>query len=156
MDELKKTYRMAVFIGVAMILSVLIYAALVELLKANLKPFKGFSPTSTMEILKYLFFAVAVAEFFVIRFIRGRVLAIEGPLSSRTSKLLSVTIITYAICESNAIFGLILFLIGGSSFDFYIFMVISIFFYAVYFPRYSQWEEGMQNSIFPNEEGEAN
>jgi F0F1-type ATP synthase membrane subunit c/vacuolar-type H+-ATPase subunit K len=156
MDELKKTYRMAVFIGVAMILSVLIYAALVELLKANLKPFKGFSPTSNMEILKYLFFVVAIAEFFVIRFIRSQVPTVKGPLSSRTSKLLSVTIITYAICESNAIFGLILFLIGGSSFDFYIFMVISIFFYAVYFPRYSRWEEGMQNSIFPDEEGEAN
>jgi F0F1-type ATP synthase membrane subunit c/vacuolar-type H+-ATPase subunit K len=144
MDELKKTYRVVVFIGMAMIMNLFIYAALVELLKANLKPFRGFSPTSDIEILKYLFFAIAVTEFFLIRFIRNRILSVKGTLSSRISKLLSVTIVTYAISESNAIFGLVLFLIGGSSLDFYTFMVISLFFYAIYFPRYNQWEEWMQ------------
>jgi hypothetical protein len=69
---------------------------------------------------------------------------VKGAFPSRISKPLSVTIVTYAISESNAIFGLVLFLIGGSSLDLYTFMVISLFFYAIYFPRYNQWEEWMQ------------
>jgi hypothetical protein len=39
------------------------------------------------------------------------------------------------------IYGLMLFLMGGRSSDFYFFMALSLVFFAVYFPRYGQWEE---------------
>lgn len=151
MDELKKTYRVTLFIGVAMIISLLIYAALVEVLKANFKPFRGLSPTTEIEILRYLFFAIAIAEFFLIKFMRNRLLSKKRPPSGAStpkgsfspgaSKLMSVTILIYALCESVAILGLVLFLIAGSSRDFYIFLIIALFFYGIYFPRYRQWEE---------------
>jgi hypothetical protein len=51
------------------------------------------------------------------------------------------TVITYALCESIAIYGLILFLIGGSRFDFYTFLILSLIYFAAYFPRHHQWEE---------------
>ncbi len=62
-------------------------------------------------------------------------------LSSKIQKLFSATIITYALCESVAIFGLVLFLTGGETFDFYLFIALSLTFFAVHFPRYGQWEE---------------
>jgi uncharacterized RDD family membrane protein YckC len=64
-----------------------------------------------------------------------------GAFSSGIQRLLILSIITYAFCESIAIFGLILFLMGGNSLDFYFFAGLSLMFYFIFFPRYYQWEE---------------
>lgn len=149
-DELKKGYRVAIIIGIAMIGSLFIYAAIVEFIKINYKSFKGFSPFPEVEILRYIFFGITIAEFFLIGFIKKFILSREvtdennpnqRAFSPRIQRLLTTAIVTYAICESIALYGFVLFLIGGSSFDFYIFMVISFIFYVGYFPRYLQWEE---------------
>jgi hypothetical protein len=55
-----------------------------------------------------------------------------------------MTTVTYALCESIAIYGLILFLIGGRRFDFYSLVILSLIFFAVTFPRYAQWEEWLK------------
>jgi hypothetical protein len=34
----------------------------------------------------------------------------------------------------------VLFLLAGNSMDFYIFMVISLGFFTLFFPKYDQWE----------------
>jgi hypothetical protein len=41
MDELKKAYRLATITGIAMIMSLFIYAAIVEIIKINYGPSKG-------------------------------------------------------------------------------------------------------------------
>ena len=158
MEKLKKTYQVALMMGLAMIGSLFVYAACVELIKTNFRPFKGFSPFPGQEILRYLFLGMTVAEFALIKFIRRFILQgkeatpgisrSQDPSfsSSRVSKLLSAAIITYALCETVAIYGLVLFFMGGSSFDFYFFMVLSLIFFAVYFPRYNQWQDWMGES----------
>ena len=78
MDELKKAYRLATIIGIAMIGSLFIYAVLVELIKMNYKSFWGFSPFPEMEILRYIFFGIAVVEFFLIRYVKNLVLSGRG------------------------------------------------------------------------------
>jgi len=155
-DELKRGYQLAKIIGIAMIGSLFAYVVIVELTKMNSLNFKGFVPFDKMASLRYVFFGMAVVEFFLIRFIKNRILSgkdirPKGPgdktirsFSPKTQRLISTAIVSYAFCESVAIFGLILFLIGGSSFDFYIFLVLSLIFLMVYFPRYSQWEEGVK------------
>jgi len=57
---------------------------------------------------------------------------------------MTAAVITYAFCESIAVLGLVLYFLGGSSTDFYVFMVISLFFFSVYFPKYERWEEWMK------------
>lgn len=151
MDELKKAYRLATIIGIAMIASLFVYAAVVEIIKMNYESFKGFAPFPGIEILRYIFFGIAILEFFLIRYVKNLILsgrsAVEGlprqkrPFSPNVQRLFTTAIVTYAFCESVVIYGLVLFLIAGSSLDFYLFMVLSLFFYAIYFPRYNQWEE---------------
>ena len=161
MEELKMGYRLATVIGIAMIASLFVYVAVVELIKKNSVPFRGFAPFPETDVLRYVFLGVAVACFFLIRFIKDLVLSRKTTIgvephkkrafSAHIQKLLSTSIITYALCESVAIYGLVLFLIGGRSSDFYIFLVISLIFFIVYFPRYNQWEEWIKKQVMGSE-----
>ena len=61
--------------------------------------------------------------------------------SPPVQRLVSFTIISLALSEAVAIYGLVIFLINGSSLDFYLFLALSFVFIIVHFPRYSQWED---------------
>jgi len=58
--------------------------------------------------------------------------------------LMTSAIIGYALCESVAIFGLVLFFLTQKSLDFYLFLGLSLTLFAVFFPRLSQWEEWLK------------
>jgi hypothetical protein len=45
------------------------------------------------------------------------------------------------------VLGLVLFLLAGNSMDFYIFMVISLGFFTLFFPKYDQWENLIKSNI---------
>jgi hypothetical protein len=68
----------------------------------------------------------------------------QGKSSVSIQQLAVSSIITFALCEAVAIYGLVLFFIAGNSADFYIFMMLLLIYFAVYFPRYSQWESGQR------------
>ncbi len=55
--------------------------------------------------------------------------------------LAQAAVITFALCEAVALLGLVLFLLAGNAMDFYIFMVISLGFFYLFFPKYDQWEQ---------------
>jgi hypothetical protein len=151
MEKLRQYHKMATVIGYGMMGSLLIFAAIVETLKATAFESLGFLSPSTFDLLRYLFFGLAFIEFFVIRIIKnlilsrgGRISTLSGqsdPLLSKVLKLYTAAIISFAFCESVALYGFVLFIIGGSSLDFYLFAFLSLIFFAVYFPKYSQWEE---------------
>lgn len=150
MEKLQQYHKMATVIGYGMMGTLLIFAAVVETLKATSFEFQGFLPPAVFELLRYIFLGLAVVEFLAVKLIRnlilkkGRVSGLTsqgGPLLSKIQKLFTAAIVSFAFCESVAIYGLVLFIIGGSSFDFYLFTFFSLLFYAAYFPRYSQWEE---------------
>jgi hypothetical protein len=134
-----------------MMLSVVIYAVLAELIKAQHKPFEGFSPLPQMEILKYLFYGLSVALIFAIKLIRGLFLKRNhsDDLKKLVQKLKVADVITYALCEVPAIWGLVLFLIAGAQQDFYILLFYSLALMFIYRPRYSRWEEWIgEASVF--------
>lgn len=155
-DELKNGYRITVIMGIAMIASVFVYAVVIEILKREYEPFEGFAPFPEVEILRAALLAIAIVEFFLIRFIKKLILSIKllsssyrkNSLSPEIQKLSTAAIITYALCDSVAIYGLVLFLIGGSSTDFYIFMGLSLIYFSIYFPRYSEWEDWMKGGSY--------
>ena len=156
MEKLGQYHRMATVIGYGMIGTLLIFAAVVETLKGMNYETKGVLPPSALEILRYLLLGITLIEFFMIRIVkkmilsgRGRMsaLSIQGdPLLSKVQKLFAAAIVTFAFCESAAIYGLVLFIIGGNSFDFYLFMFLSLVLFAVYFPKYPQWEEWVNST----------
>jgi F0F1-type ATP synthase membrane subunit c/vacuolar-type H+-ATPase subunit K len=137
LTTLKARYLAVNFIGLAMIASVFVYAGVVELIKWQLAPFAGFATLApqTVVYFKYAFLALAAAQFVIIK-------AVQKILPAPSVEKLSLTaIITFALCESVAVLGLVLFLLAGNSMDFYIFMVISLGFFTLFFPKYDQWEQ---------------
>jgi hypothetical protein len=134
---LKERYLAVNFMGLAMIASVFVYAGLVELIKWQWAPFTGFGglPSSTTDLLSYIFLAVAAGQY-------GAIKAVQKIVPARSvDNLPQAAVITFTLCEAVALLGLVLFLLSGRSLDFYIFMLISLAFFYRFYPRYDQWEK---------------
>ena len=136
-QQLKIQYLKTNFIGLAMIGSVFLYAGVVEVLKRTLAPFAGFTTLAPAQVLtiKYLFVALAIGDFFLIKFMQK----ILGARS--VAQLMQAAIITFALSEAVALFGLVLFLLAGQAMDFYTFMFLSLFYFWFFFPKYRDWED---------------
>jgi F0F1-type ATP synthase membrane subunit c/vacuolar-type H+-ATPase subunit K len=134
---LKARYLAVNFIGLAMIASVFIYAGVVELIKWQLAPFAGFAKLDprTVGLLKYAFLALAAAQYGIIKVVQ-KILPAKS-----VDNLPRADVISFALCESVAVLGLVLFLLAGNSMDFYIFMMISLGFFYLFFPKYEQWAQ---------------
>jgi len=133
---LKSRYLAANFIGLAMIAAVFAYAGVVEVIKWQWSPFTGFAqlPPQTAVVLKYIFLILAAAQYVIIKVLQKLLLA------KSLENLPQAAIVTFALCESVAVFGLVLFLLTGNALDFYVFMVISLGYFYLFFPKYEQWE----------------
>jgi hypothetical protein len=136
---LKSRYLAVNFIGLAMIASVFVYAGVVEWIKWQWAPFAGFSHIDPRQaaLLKYIFLALAAAQYGAIKLVQKIV-----PARS-VNNLPQAAIITFALCESVAVLGLVLFLLAGNPLDFYIFMLISLSFFYLFYPKYDDWEKGV-------------
>ncbi len=139
LPTLKQRYLVINFIGLAMIGSVFVYAVIVEIFKRYYAPFTGFAdlPPHIADMLKYILLFVALIFYLLIRVFQNRLIAKSPQL------LPSVAIMTFALCEAVAVFGLMLFLLTGNSLDFYTFFAISLFLFYIYFPKYDRWEQLM-------------
>lgn len=157
MDKLRAAYRVAVIIGLAMMASLLVYAVIVGILDkdpALIRSAPALSE-SQLELIKFALLGLTGILFFIIRAFNTRILNAEGEqgkmLDSRLrlvpgvapefGRLTTTAVVTYALCEAPAIFGLVLFFLGRNASDFHLFLLISLFFFAVHFPKFSQWEE---------------
>ena len=142
--ELEGKRRTAVVIGVAMVAAVFCYAFIVELIRTTQAPFEGFVRFAGWENLRYVFFAIVLADLIVLKFIRRVILA---PKRNRPTappveqRLMTVATLTYSISLLPALLGFVLFVISGSVWDFYLFSAISLVLFAIYFPRSSTWEQ---------------
>jgi hypothetical protein len=88
--------------------------------------------------MKYLFIALALANFFLIKFFQ-RILG-----SRSVAQLVQGAIVGFALSEAVAIFGLMLFLLTGNALDFYTFMFLSLFYFWFFFPKIKDWEAQLQ------------
>ncbi|MCL5879070.1 MAG: hypothetical protein M1428_04660 [Deltaproteobacteria bacterium] len=155
--ELKKAFKSNVIIYIALIVSVFIYAGVVEFIKQS-TPQTGQVINlsgSDANMFRNVLIVVAVFEYFLIRFIRSKVLSrktlltwmttASRPFSPPVQQLITLSIMTYALCETVVVYGFILFYLSGVTIDFYLFMVISLVFFGLFRPQYSQWQEWMES-----------
>jgi F0F1-type ATP synthase membrane subunit c/vacuolar-type H+-ATPase subunit K len=149
---LRKAYRTTVNIGLVMMAGLVVFAIVVELIKKQHATFNGFAPLSAdaFTTLRYALLTFAAVEFFVIRMVNKAVLSAKA-LETRTAsaaapfaQLMSAAIVTFALCESVALCGLVLFLIQGDTTDFYLFLMISVGYFTIHFPKYAKWEAWMR------------
>ncbi|MBW1991699.1 MAG: hypothetical protein JRI59_06220, partial [Deltaproteobacteria bacterium] len=50
-------------------------------------------------------------------------------------------VISFALCEAVAVFGLVLFLLTGNWQVFYIFFAFSLLLFYLHYPKYEAWEK---------------
>lgn len=89
--------------------------------------------SGTFTTIKYILLGVSILQYFVIRFFQK--------FSLKSAAYLSPTaIITFALCEAVSIYGFVLFFFTGKSIDFFIFMLISLLYFFLFYPKYADWE----------------
>jgi F0F1-type ATP synthase membrane subunit c/vacuolar-type H+-ATPase subunit K len=154
MDKLKAAYRRASIIGGAMISSVFIYAVIAAVIEAGQESFEGFAPTGGA-LLRNVFLGLSLFQVVFIKLFRSRMFAMESrdqatgvakppSLDDSVQRLMTTSIVTFAMAESIAVYGLVLFLLNGSSNDFYVFLAISLACFVLFFPRFDRWYEWIQ------------
>ncbi len=149
MEELKNAYRRTAIIGIAMIATLATYILIVVLIQATRESFEGPADAS---LLRNIFLFISLAMIFLIQIFRSRMFLIPSVAAGEEKpsekdliqKLVSASVVKFALAESIAIFGLVLFFLTNSATDFYMFLAISLVSFTLFFPRYSQWEEWMK------------
>jgi len=143
-EELKRTLKTASLIGV----TVIVYLVIVEVLRSQLKPFRGFAPLPEMSTFRYVCYGLAVLEVLIIRLAQSLLLkrAPGDTVKMTVQKLFRASILTVCLSEVPAILGLVLFLIGGLNKDFYALLAVSLVLVFMYFPRLSSWEAWVERT----------
>jgi hypothetical protein len=131
-------HRQAVLVNSAIGGSIVVYAAMVELLRRALPAPVAFE---SFEMLRVALFAIAGVLVFTSTVLKGTLLR-NPPASGdlRIARLRTTGIITAAFAEVPVIIGLVLFILGRQTSDFYILVVVSIYMLVRHFPRREQWE----------------
>ena len=149
-ESLRKGMVAIWIIWAALAISALIYVLLAHLLaKSWTAPQPDFLST-----LRNALYVVSIVELLIIHFIRKRMLATRS--DSRAFKLTlltkhdptqalgkytTISIVSWAIADSIAIYGLLLFLLGGSFKDLYLFVAVALVVMIYYHPKMSELEE---------------
>lgn len=152
-SEVNAAYRVAIIISVSMIVSLGIYAAVVEFLSAR----GGLGePVAAVDIVRYAVVGLAVALLLIVRVVRGALLqkSARDDLASLLGRLIRSAIVTGALCEVPGVLGLVLFFLTAQTADFYLLAGMSIIMWAIYFPRRSHWQEWL-GSAWRNDDGTA-
>jgi hypothetical protein len=143
-EELRKAWLTAAIVSGATISVVFVYALIVEAAAR----FVRFTPPVTgaaAAALKYGLYFLGVGAVFALRFIRPAIEARKDSAPGPARRLSTQAIVTAALCEIPALAGLMLFLLTGGYWDFYLLAAFSTAMGIFYFPRYRLWEEKARN-----------
>ena len=149
-ESLRKGMVIIWIIWAALAISALIYVLLAHLLAKNwTAPQPDF-----LSILRNALYVVSIAEILIIHFFRKRMLATRSDSRAFKSalvtklhptpglgKYMTVSIVSWALADSIAIYGLLLFLLGGSFNDLYLFVAVALAVMIYYRPKMSELEE---------------
>lgn len=147
LSGLRKAYRTSSLVGAAVIASLFLYAVVVEVGRAWLKPFLGFARVENALVLRYAFYAAAIVIVISSRILNSLILrkSRQADLKAVIRKLSLAAIVSMALGEGPAVMGLALFLLGGFSRDFYMLLIVSLFLEFMYFPRLRNWEDYLKD-----------
>lgn len=132
---LQQQFKTTNYVGLAMMASVFLYAVIVLAIDKGYIPYKA-QPGANIGIyttIKYILLVLAILHYFIIKFFQ------KFSLKS-VAYLPAASILTFGLCETVSIYGLVLFLLTGNSLDFYLFMLISLFYFYLFYPKYADWE----------------
>ncbi len=152
-DAIKKGMMTLWFVWAAMLGSLLIYFFIVHAFGAEIR--NPLQPDFPMELLRNILYGISIITIVLSHFLRKLLLAVkDGDASSGflksgaqanqplfVGKYTLALMISLALSESIAIYGLVLFLLGTNFQTFYIFTAISALSMFFYRPRRTELEE---------------
>lgn len=147
---LRRVFRTALLINIALIAGLFLYALFVELVKSRVSPFTGFFPGPHLQALRYVFYGAAVVAVVLLRLI-AKAMTRPGPgddVLEYGQRLSRASVVTAVLAELPALLGFVFFLLSGSSRDFYPLLLVSLFLEFMYFPRLGVWL-GLVKNAFP-------
>lgn len=120
---------------------VIVFLAFVEVIKR--KPDHVSPSDEGFELLRIVFYALAIAMVFVINVVQGFMLKAEksDDIGHIKNRLTLVNVIVSGLAESPAIVGFVLFVGWGYDTDFYILGFVSLYLMVRHFPFYRHWEK---------------
>lgn len=141
-SDLRKAHKTSSLVGAAALGSLFLYAVCVEVVRALFKPFLGFARVEHALSLRYPFYAAAIILVILNRGLNSFLLrkSAKGDIKAAVQTLSRAALISMALSEAPAVLGLVLFLLGGFSTDFYMLLIVSLFLEFMYFPRLRSWE----------------
>jgi hypothetical protein len=145
-EELKTSHKTASVIGIAIIASLFLYLVIVEVLRAKMRRFHGLVQFPGVNMLRYVFYGIAVIEVLATRLLQGILLRRAPGDDARATvvKLARTAVVTLSLSEVPALLGLVLFLLGGLNKDFYALLAVSLVLVFMYFPRLGSWENWVE------------
>ncbi|GEM_PF-2876067 len=129
-----------------------LYAGVVEYLSWNQAPFNGFVPGFNLALFLPLLSVVGLTEVALSWWMPGRILSGKVPTSptgpqaawsGSVQRLFQANLVAFSILESIAVYGLMLFLVGGHPWHFYAFASVSLILMLIRFPRKALWDEAL-------------
>lgn len=142
---MQQQFKTTNYVGLAMMASVFLYAVIVLGIDKGYIPYKvqNIMDIGVLTKVKYILLAVSISHYFIIRFFQ------KFSLKSAVY-LPAASVLTFALCEVVSIYGLVLFLLTGISMDFYIFMLISLLYFYIFYPKYADWEKLLDQEYSTN------
>ena len=129
-------HRVVTVIAVAMVISVGVYWVIVELTARLWK----FTPAFPGEVrIGYVALGAGLIAACAASIVRRSMLA--AGLADAGARIQAASIVTFALAEAPGVFGLVAFMLTGLPQVAYPLFVVALAAHAVYFPRWSQWEE---------------
>jgi hypothetical protein len=148
-EIVRRTHRIAAMVAYSIFGAIVLYLVLEELIRNKMAPFHGFYPVSNPQTLRYLFYGLSAASIILARLLQLVMLRKkpqDTPLDL-LNKLHRTSLVVTVMSEFPALFGLILFLIGGFNRDFYVLLAISVIVLFIFFPRRRAWEAWIGGKI---------
>lgn len=143
--ELEGAYRTTALVCGAVVAATVVYAVVVEVIRASFEPFEGFAPSPGLAFLRYGLYGLGFGHGLVIEVMRRHVLAsLPRDPTAALGRLRTSAIATAALAEAAAVYGLVLFLLAGAASDFYLLVAWSLALQLVYFPRRERWAERLR------------
>jgi hypothetical protein len=137
--DLRPRYRAARIVGSALLVAVGVYAVIVELLARGVSRSLMTYPLRHQPTFAYFLFAVGVLILAAAAVVRRAML--RGGGATVGERIQGGSIVALALAETPAVFGILVFVTTGQRGAAYALFVLSLAGLAIYFPRWSQWEE---------------
>ena len=145
-EKAQNSYRLIKWIGLFHLGGIFLYAMIFEALEGSCAPGQVVVSTG---LLRSALVVISVLVFFSAGYLRRRILwpsrlasAVDQALvpGERLQRMVRATTLSFVLCDVVALFGMVIFFLGGTRTDFYLFLVLAAIFLAIQFPAPEQWQ----------------